>query len=67
MDADHVHCFSVHYQFMQNYAGQQTLRYHIDHTYTSTSTSVFTKKHRMDEKSFKQVFHFDQQQVENAD
>ena len=41
MDADSVHCFAVHYQFMQNYVGQQTSRYHID--YTSTSSSVFTK------------------------
>ena len=43
MDADHVHCFLVHYLFMRNYAGQQTSRYHIDvdHRQESYLVSLF--------------------------
>ena len=41
MDADNVHCFSPHNEFMHNYAGQQTSRYHTDHTHESHFVGLF--------------------------
>ena len=41
MGADHVYCFSDHNEFMQNYAGQRTLRYHTDNTHESYLVGLF--------------------------
>ena len=35
MDADHMHCFPAHNEFMPSYAGQETSYYYTDHTHKS--------------------------------